>query len=167
MDEQTYRGEYRRGDQIETDRYRLSILCVDAYTRVKYTRAVRCGLAVLIVLSLSSLQIQSLAFHVHDVPDHAENREHQHGPAIHHHDDIDSLRHVDEEERSTAGTVMPIAIAAATTSVGFAVVAMVADTLPTPQLRLMGDAPTIDVRSHGPPQSRSDFLRGPPTSIQS
>jgi hypothetical protein len=127
---------------------------------------VRRGLALLVVLALCSLQVQSLAFHVHDVPDHAEGREYRHGPAIHYHDDFDSLRHIDEEERSAAGTVITIAVAAATTSVGVALVAMVADEVPTPALQLIGDARTIDVRSHGPPHSRSEFLRGPPTSIQ-
>ena len=134
---------------------------------MKYTATVRRGLAVLVVVSLCSIQVQSLAFHVHAVSDHSEDRDHHHGPAIHHHDDIDSVRHVDEEERSTAGTVITIAVAAATTSVGFALVTMVAETLATPELQLIGDARTIDVRSHGPPKSRSDFLRGPPTSIQS
>jgi hypothetical protein len=101
------------------------------------------------------------------MPDHSEGRDHHHGPAIHHHDDFDSVRHVDEEERSTAGTVITIAVAASITSVGFGLVAVFAETLPTPELRLIGDARTIDVRSHGPPPSRSGFLRGPPTSIQS
>lgn len=127
----------------------------------------RRGLAILIVLSLSSLQVQSLAFHVHAVPDHSEDRDHQHAPALHHHDDFDSVRHIDEEERSAAGTVITIAVVSAPASAAFPLVVMVAETLPTPALQRMGDARTIDVRSHGPPQTRSNFLRGPPTSIRS
>ena len=127
----------------------------------------RRGLAILIVLSLSSLQVQSLAFHVHAIADHAEDRQHQHGPAIHHHDDFDSPLHVDEGELSTAGAVITIAIPAATASAAVVVCAELTQVPLPPELQLIGDARAIDVRSHGPPQARSAFLRGPPPSTQS
>jgi hypothetical protein len=128
---------------------------------------VRRGLAVLVVLSLCSLQVQSLAFHVHGVPDHAEDREHQHGPAIHHHDEFDAARHVDEGELSEGGTVITIAVPAAATSTIVIVHAEFAEALSVLQLQLAGDARAVDVRSHGPPPNRHSFLRGPPASLHS
>ena len=127
----------------------------------------RRGLAVLVVLSLCSLQVQSLAFHVHGVPDHAEDREHQHGPAIHHHDDFGSARHVDEGDLATGGAVITIAVPAAATSTIVVVHAEFAEALSVLELQLAGDARAVDVRSHGPPPPRNSFLRGPPTSLHS
>jgi hypothetical protein len=47
------------------------------------------------------------------------------------------------------------------------VYAELTETFQGPGLQRIGDARTIEVRSHGPPQSRIASLRGPPTSIQS
>jgi hypothetical protein len=137
---------------------------VDAPKRVKYTRRVRRGLAALIVLSLCSLQVQALAFHVHAVSDHPEDRDHQHGPAIHHHGDLDRAPHIDAEDVSAVGAVITIAVPAATGSDAIAVYAEFTEALPAPELQLIGDTRAIDVRSHGPPPPRNSFLRGPPTS---
>jgi len=125
------------------------------------------GVAVLIVLSLYSLQVQSLAFHVHAISDHAEDRAHQHGPAIHHHDDFDSDLHVDEGELSPGGAVITMAVPAATASAAVAVYAEFAEAPQAPDLQLIGDTRAIDVRSHGPPPARNAFLRGPPHSTHS
>jgi hypothetical protein len=128
---------------------------------------VRRGWAILIVLSLCSLQAQSLAFHVHAAADHAEERDHHHGPAIHHHDDFEDALHVDERDPSTDGSVLTMAVPAATATSADVTYAEVTETLHRPDLQLIGDARTIEVRSHGPPQSRTASLRGPPTSLQS
>ena len=125
----------------------------------------RRGLAILIVLSLCSLQVQSLAFHVHAIADHAQEREHQHGPAIHHHDDFDSALHVDAGELSAAGAVITIAIPAATASAAVVVFAELTEAGSTPELQIIGDVRAIEVRSHGPPQAHNTFLRGPPSSL--
>ena len=127
----------------------------------------RRGLAVLVVLSLWSLQVQSLAFHVHDVPDHADDPEHRHGPAIHQHGDFDAELHVDEGDLSEAGAVITIAVPAAATSTTFIVHVEFAEALSVLELQLAGDARAVDARSHGPPPTRNSFLRGPPTIIQS
>jgi hypothetical protein len=139
---------------------------VDAPKRVKYTRAVRRGLAVLIALSLGSLQGQALAFHVHAVPDHPEERNHQHGPAIHNHGDGDFDRElrVEPEDATAHSTVITVAVPVATASASDVVCAEFAEALPAPGLQLIGDVRAIDVRSHGPPPARNAFLRGPPTS---
>jgi hypothetical protein len=126
---------------------------------------VRRGLAVLLALSLASLQVQALGFHVHAVPDHADDRDHHHGPAIHHHDDDDSAPHVDAEDSSTRGDVITIAVPVAMSSAAIVVVAEFAQALSSSVLQLIGDARAIDVRSHGPPPARNSFLRGPPTSV--
>jgi hypothetical protein len=127
---------------------------------------VRRGLAVLIVLSLCALQIQSLSFHVHAVPDHADDRDHRHGPAVHHHDDFESALHVDERDASP-GSVITMAVPSAIAASAAVAYAELTEIICGPDLRLIGDARTIEVRSHGPPQSRTISLRGPPTSIQS
>ena len=124
----------------------------------------RRGLAAFIVLSLCSLQGQARAFHVHAVSDHEEDRDHQHGPAIHHHDDFDRALHADAGDVSAGGTVITIAVPVATGSAAVVVYAEFPDALPTPELRLVGDARAIDVRSHGPPPARNSLLRGPPSS---
>lgn len=124
----------------------------------------RRGLAVLIVLSLCSLQVQALAFHVHAVPDHAEDRDHQHGPAIHHHDDADRDPHVDGGDVSAGGSVVTIAVPVATASAAVVVYAEFVEALPATELQPIGDTRAIDVRSHGPPPAPNAFLRGPPTS---
>lgn len=127
----------------------------------------RRGLAVLIVLSLYSLQVHSLAFHVHAISDHAEDSDHRHGPAIHHHDNFDSTLHVDEGELSPGGSVMTIAVPAATASSAVVVDTELTEAPHAPELQRVGDARSIEVRSHGPPHLRSAFLRGPPASAQS
>jgi hypothetical protein len=139
---------------------------VDAPKRVKYTRAVRRGLAVLIVVSLYSLQVQSLAFHVHAISDNSEDRAHQHGPAIHNHGDGDFDRelHVEPRDATAQGTVITAAVPFATAAAGDVVCAEFTEALPVPGLQRIGDARAIDVRSHGPPPARNAFLRGPPTS---
>jgi hypothetical protein len=128
---------------------------------------VRRGLAVLIVLTLYSLQVHSLAFHVHAVSDHAQAPAHRHGPAIHHHDEFDSDLHVDEGEWSAGGAVITMAVPAATASAAVVVYAEFTEAPQAPELLLVGDTRTIDVRSHGPPPARNAFLRGPPTSTPS
>ena len=118
--------------------------------------------AAIVAVSVCSLQAHALAFHVHAISGHTEDASHQHGPAIHHHDDFDSARHVDEEERPDAGPVITIGIAATIAAAVSGAVGVVAEALPTPELQLIGDARAIDVRSHGPPHSRNSSLRGPP-----
>jgi hypothetical protein len=137
---------------------------VDGYEGVKYTRAVRRGLAGLIVLSLYSLQVHALAFHVHANSDHAEESDHQHGPAIHHHDDLEHALHVDTGNSSAGGAAITIAVPVGIGSAVIAVHAELAEVLPIPELQHIGDMRTIEVRSHGPPPARNSFLRGPPTS---
>jgi hypothetical protein len=117
-------------------------------------------------LSLFALQAQSLAFHVHAVSEH-HDEDHQHGPAIHHHDDFEDALHVDERDASTGGATITVAVPAATVSALVVVDAELGEAVHRPDLQLIGDARTIEVRSHGPPQSRTASLRGPPTSIQS
>ena len=127
----------------------------------------RRGLAVLIVLSLASLQVQALGFHVHVIADHSDDDDHHHGPAIHHHEDDDHdgrAPHLDDEDSSTPGDVITIAVPVATPSAGIDVIAEFAEALPALGLQLIGDARAIEVRSHGPPPARNSFLRGPPTS---
>jgi hypothetical protein len=128
---------------------------------------VRRGLAILISLALGALHVQSLAFHVHAVSDRPEDRHHAHGPAIHHHEAVDEALHVDVAESSADGRVITIAVPAATTPSELVVSAEFTEAPRLPQPQLLGDARTIDVRSHGPPQLPEAFLRGPPTSIQS
>jgi hypothetical protein len=128
---------------------------------------VRRCLAVFAALSLFALQAQSLAFHVHAVSDHDHDEDHQHGPAIHHHDDVDSALHVDEPDPSTDGSVLTMAVPAATATSADVTFAEATESLHRPDLQLIGDARTIEVRSHGPPQRRTDSPRGPPTSLQS
>ena len=140
---------------------------VDAAKGVQYTRAVRRCLAVLAALSLFILQAQSLAFHVHTAPDAHHDDDHRHGPAIHHHDDFDSALHIDEGELSPRGTVITMAVPAATASTMVIVHAELVEALPGLELRLLGDARAIDVRSHGPPPASPSFLRGPPSSAHS
>ena len=127
----------------------------------------RRGLAVLIVLSLYSLQVQSFAFHVHAISDHTEDRDHQHGAAIHHHDDFDSDLHVDDGDLSAGGAVITMAVPAATASAAVVVYGEFTEAIQAPELQLIGDTRTIDVRSHGPPPARNAFLRGPPHSTHS
>jgi hypothetical protein len=115
-------------------------------------------------LSLGSLQVQALGFHVHAVPDHSDDLDHHHGPAIHHHGDDDRAPHVDAEDSSARGDVSTIAVPVATSSAGIAVVAEFAEAIAAPGLQRIGDARAIEVRSHGPPPARNAFLRGPPTS---
>ena len=117
-----------------------------------------------IVWSVFFLQVQSLAFHVHASIDHTDRRSHQHGPAIHHHEDFDSALHVDEPELSSRGKVITVAVPAATPASAVVVDAAITESPRAPELRLIGDARSIDVRSHSPPHSRSAFLRGPPAS---
>ncbi len=134
---------------------------------MKYTRAVRRGLAVLIALSLCSLQVQALAFHVHAVPNDTDDRDHQHGPAIHEHGDgyFDREPHVEAEDSTAHGAVITVAVPVANAPAAIGVYAEFAETLLTPELQLLGDARAIDVRSHGPPPPRNALLRGPPASI--
>jgi hypothetical protein len=128
---------------------------------------VRRCLAIFAALSLFTLQAESLAFHVHGVPDAHHVDDHQHGPAIHHHSDFDSSRHIDEGELSAGGTVITMAVPAATASTPAIVHAVLAERLPIPELRLIGDARAIEMRSHSPPPLRDSFLRGPPSSAHS
>ena len=127
----------------------------------------RRGLAILIVLSLGSLQVQTLAFHVHAASEHLEDRAHVHGPAIHHHDDVDEGVHVDEAETSARGPVITIAVPAATSQSDLVACVVLTEPPRVPELQLIDDARTIDVRSHSPPQASTASLRGPPTFLQS
>lgn len=124
-------------------------------------------LAILITLSLFSLQVQSQVFHVHAMSGQAEDRDHQHGPAIHHHDDFNSARHVDEGDRETRGAVITIAVPVATVSTAVIVCAELPEAIAGVELLLAGEMRAIEVRSHGPPPAHNSFLRGPPTLIQS
>jgi hypothetical protein len=128
---------------------------------------VRRGLVILIALALGALHVQSLAFHVHAASDRQEDRDHAHGTAIHHHEAIDEALHLDEAESSAGSGVITIAVPAATTPSELLVSAEFTEAPRLPELQLLGDARTIDVRSHGPPQLPEAFLRGPPTSIPS
>jgi len=135
------------------------------YEGVKYTRAVRRGLAGLIVLSLYSLQVHALAFHVHANSDHAEESDHQHGPAIHHHDDLEDVLHIDAGDSSAGGAVITITVPVGAGSAAITVHAELAEILPIPELQRIGDMRTIEVRSHSPPSAGNSFLRGPPASV--
>jgi hypothetical protein len=128
---------------------------------------VRRCLAIFAAVSLFTLQAESLAFHVHAAPDAHHVDDHQHGPAIHHHDDFDSARHIDEGELSPSGTVITVAVPVATASTLVIVHAVLAEALPIPELRLIGDARAIEMRSHSPPPLHNSLLRGPPSSAHS
>jgi hypothetical protein len=128
---------------------------------------VRRCLAIFAALSLFTLQAESLAFHVHGVADAHHVDDHHHGPAIHHHSDFDSARHIDEGELLAGGAVITMAVPAATASTLVIVHAVLAEALPTPELRLIGDARAIEMRSHSPPPLHDSLLRGPPSSAHS
>jgi hypothetical protein len=118
-------------------------------------------LAALIALSLFALQAQSQAFHTHLLAD--EHDEHHHGPAIHHHGDAESDRHVDADEL-TGGRILTITVPAGTTSATALVDIELNDTLAAPELQIAGRMRAIDVRSHGPPAHAQRPPRGPPPS---
>ena len=122
-------------------------------------------LAILIVLSLFSLQAQSLAFHVHATADHGEDRDHHHGPAIHYHDDFDSARHVDKDDRETGSAIITMAVPTGTVSTTVIVYAELDEPIVVVELQPAGDAGVVEVRSHSPPTAESSCLRGPPTFI--
>ena len=124
----------------------------------------RSYLAVVLAGAICSLQVQALAFHVHAIPEHAADNRHTHAPAIHHHDDdFDLGAHVETVDAST-GTVITIAVPAATAVSALAVDAEMTENLRAPEPQLIGDARAIEVRSHGPPPIRNSLLRGPPSS---
>ena len=124
----------------------------------------RRSLAVVVALSVFALQSQALAFHVHSAPDHDDEHEHRHGPAIHDHHQRSSERLALISESNPAGKVITITVPSATP---FSIDLADAEfgevfTLPLPELSARVFA--VDVRSHGPPPIQNCFLRGPPSS---
>ena len=125
----------------------------------------RSFLAVGLALSISALQAQSLAFHVHAAPDRA-TAEHRHGPAIHAHEiDFDEELHVEPQDSKKGGSVITVAVPIATVTAAAVVDAEITQALGTTELQLSGDARAIDVRSHSPPPLLNPFLRGPPSIL--
>jgi hypothetical protein len=127
---------------------------------------VRLLVAAVIALSVCSLQAHALAFHVHAAAGRAHS-EHHHGPAIHHHDDIDGAAHVDADESSERGSVITIGVPVALVTASAVSYAEPAQVFSAPELAVICVIRTIDVRSHSPPQSRTTFLRGPPSFTHS
>ena len=132
----------------------------------QYTPDVRSVVGAVVAISVCSLQVHALAFHVHAVPEQLGIDRHTHGPAIHHHDyygDHDRTPHVDGGDVS-AGTVITVAIPVMTMCTPIDTHAEMTETLQVPSLQVIGEARAIEVRSHGPPAVPNDTLRGPPPS---
>lgn len=109
---------------------------------------------------------QSADLHVHAAADHAE-LDHQHGPAVHHHDA--GVRVPGNDARLTAvdadDTVILVRLCATSASgakpTAARCVAVASANRPT--LAIVGGT-RIVARAHGPPPFRPDSLRAPPAS---
>ena len=137
---------------------------VDGPVTFQYTPDVRSVVAAIVAISVCSLQVHALAFHVHAVTEQLGTDRHTHGPAIHHHDysgDDGRTPHVDGGDVS-AGTVITVAIPVMTVCSPIDMHAEMTDALQVPSLQVIGEARAIEVRSHGPPAVPPPTLRGPP-----
>lgn len=119
-----------------------------------------------LVASVICFNTQSTDLHVHAAAEHAV-ADHQHGPALHHHDSqvrlpLNALRITDLDADDT---VISVWLCAASTSAA----------KPTPARRVyigsveqptstIVTGPRIVARAHGPPSSRPNSLRAPPAS---
>ena len=119
--------------------------------------------SLVVSVAFAAFTIQSIELHVH-----AAAHEHQHGPAMHHHDaairlPIDEMRiaGVDPDD-----TVVPGQLCAArlTTAQPLAAHAIAICTAPPALPAIMKRTPLI-ARAHGPPSSRPASLRAPPASL--
>ena len=129
-------------------------------------------IAAVIAASVCSLQAHALAFHVHAADSGTSH--HTHAPAIHDHpdeysdhDEADRALHITSvaDAASGTGTVITVMVPACAACETIAVDTGIVTSLRTPELRIVGEARAIEVRSHGPPLIFDSPLRGPPTSL--